>query len=176
VAFEVALALRAPLAVMPVRKLGVPDRPELAFGAIAGGGVRVLNPKVVADARLSAERIEEITAVQRRELERRQVLYRGGRLEVELAGRTAILVDDGLATGATMRAAIQAVREQQANHVVVAVPVGAAATLAAMSGYADSVVCLLTPSRLVAVGRWYSDFTPTSDEEVIDLLALAKAS
>jgi predicted phosphoribosyltransferase len=175
VAFEVALALRAPLAVMPVRKLGVPGRQELAFGAIAGGGVRVLNPEVVADARLTPEQIEAVSAAQRRELDRRRTLYRGGRPEIELAGRTAILVDDGLATGATMRAAIQAVREQQAGHVVVAVPVGAAATRAAMTACADSVVCLLTPARFVAVGQWYSDFTATSDQEVTDLLALADA-
>ncbi len=174
-AFEVALALRAPLAVMPVRKLGVPGRQELAFGAIAGGGVRVLNPEVVADARLTPEQIEAVSAAQRRELDRRRTLYRGGRPEIELAGRTAILVDDGLATGATMRAAIQAVREQQAGHVVVAVPVGAAATRAAMTACADSVVCLLTPARFVAVGQWYSDFTATSDQEVTDLLALADA-
>lgn len=175
VALEVALDLRAPLAVMPVRKLGVPGHAESAFGAIASGGVRVLNADVVAGARLSSAQIEQVTAEQRLELERRRALYEGGRPGVELTGRTAILVDDGLATGATMRAAIQAVREQQAAQVVVAVPVAAASTQAAMSHCADTVVCLLTPSRFVAVGHWYGDFTATGDEEVVALLALADA-
>ncbi len=173
VAYEVALALDAPLDIMPVRKLGVPDHEELAFGAIASVGVRVLNEDVIADARLTAEQIEQVTQQQRFELERRERYYRRDRAPLELRGRTAILVDDGLATGATMRAAIAAVREAPAG-AVVAVPVGAASTHAALRNYADSVICVLTPPRFLAVGNWYGDFEPTSDEEVTDLVGRAR--
>lgn len=174
VAYEVASELRLPLDVMLVRKLGVPQQEELAFGAIASGGVRVLNADVIAEARLSTEQIQAVTAEQRLELERRERLYRGGAPPPRLRGLTAIVVDDGLATGATMRAAIQAVHEH-GGRAVVAAPVGAASTRAALSSCADGVVCLLTPSRFVAVGHWYGDFGATGDDEVRELLALADA-
>ncbi len=170
VAYEVALALEAPLDVLLVRKLGVPGHEELAFGAIASGGVRVLNPEVVLAARVTAAQIKRVAAEQQRELERREQLYRGGRTPLELAGRTAIIVDDGLATGATMRAAVQAVRQRQA-HPVVAVPVAPVPTLDELSELADSVLCLITPEEFVAVGRWYDRFAATEDEEVQELLA-----
>lgn len=172
VAYEVALALNAPLDVMPVRKLGVPDHEELAFGAIASGGVRVLNADVIAQAGLRPEDVERVTAEQRLELGRRERLYRGDVAPLELRGRTALVVDDGLATGATMRAALQAVRERQAA-AVVAVPVAAAATRDALTDSADAIVCLLTPRQFVAVGNWYGDFNPTSDAEVAELLRAA---
>jgi predicted phosphoribosyltransferase len=172
VAYEVALALRAPLDVLPVRKLGVPGDEELAFGAIAAG-VRVLNPAVVAEAQLTPQLIERVSAEQQLELDRRTRLYRGERAPLELQGRTAILVDDGLATGATMRAAVQAVHTQQAG-AIVAVPVGAPSTRAAMSACAERVVCLLAPARFAAVGHWYADFAATSDGEVTELLGRAR--
>jgi putative phosphoribosyl transferase len=173
VAQEVALALGAPLDVMLVRKLGVPGQEELAFGAIASGRVRILNPDVIAAARLSPERISEITAEQHLELNRRERLYRGANAPLELSGRTAIIVDDGLATGATMRAAVEAVRQRDARPVV-AVPVGADSTRVALADSADAVICSITPEPFIAVGLWYRDFTPTSDEEVSELLALAR--
>jgi putative phosphoribosyl transferase len=173
VAQEVALALGAPLDVMLVRKLGVPGQEELAFGAIASGRVRILNPDVIAAARLSPERISQITAEQHLELNRRERLYRGANAPLELSGRTAIIVDDGLATGATMRAAVEAVRQRDARPVV-AVPVGADSTRVALADSADAVICSITPEPFIAVGLWYRDFTPTSDEEVSELLALAR--
>ncbi len=173
VADEVALALHAPLDVMLVRKLGVPGQEELAFGAIANGGVRILNLEVVEAAQLSPERISDITAEQHLELGRRERLYRGSEAPLELSGRTAIIVDDGLATGATMRAAVEAVRQRGARPVVAA-PVGAGPTCQALADSADAVVCTITPEPFIAVGVWYRDFTPTTDEEVIELLALAR--
>lgn len=173
VAYEVALRLAAPLDVLLVRKLGVPRHEELAFGAIASGGVRVLNRGVLADARLRAEQIERVTAEQRLELDRREQLYRDAEAPLQLQGKTALLVDDGLATGATMRAAVEAVRELGASPVV-AVPVAAAATCTALARSADALVCTVTPEPFVAVGLWYRDFEPTSDEEVRTLLALAR--
>ena len=167
------MALRAPLDVLLVRKLGVPAQEELAFGAIASGGVRVLNPDVLAGARMSAGRIEQITRAQRLELERRERLYREDAAALQLTGKTALIVDDGLATGATMRAALQAVRQLQARPVV-AVPVAAQATRAALAPSADAVVCVITPEPFVAVGLWYDDFEPTTDTEVRELLALAR--
>jgi predicted phosphoribosyltransferase len=173
VAYEVALALRAPLDVMVVRKLGVPGQEELAFGAIASGGVRVLNADVVAEAGLTPEQIERIAAEQQVELEQRERLYRGDVPALGLDGATAIIVDDGLATGATMRAAVEAVRLRQ-SRVAIAVPVAAAASARALAGVADVIFCTVTPPRFVAVANWYGDFTPTSDEEVRELLALAR--
>ena len=170
VAAEVATALDADLDVLVVRKLGVPRQPELAFGAIAGGGVRVLNPDVVAAAGMRADEIERITITERGELERRERLYRGDRPPPSLAGRTVILVDDGLATGATMRSAVRAVRTATPARVVVAVPVGAAESVALLSRDADAVVTVLTPETFVAVGQWYDDFRQTTDEEVRELL------
>lgn len=173
VAYEVATALGAPLDVLLVRKLGVPKHEELAFGAIASGGVRVLNQSVVVDARLDRGRIEQIAADQQLELERREQLYRGDRPPLQLSDRTAILVDDGLATGATMRAAAETARQRRAA-VVVAVPVAPAQTLAQLAAVADAVVCPLRPDQFVAVGLWYREFAATSDEEVRELLARAR--
>lgn len=172
VAYEVALALRAPLDLLLVRKLGVPGHEELAFGAIASGGVRVLNTDVLAETRLTREQIEQITVRQQRELEHREALYRGERRPLQLRGTTALIVDDGLATGATMRAAVAAVRQLDASPVVVA-PVAAPATRAALARSADAVVCAITAEPFVAVGLWYWDFAPTSDEEVRELLDAA---
>jgi putative phosphoribosyl transferase len=170
VAYEVALSLGTPLDVLLVRKLGVPGHEELAFGAIASGDVCVLNSEVVSEAHLGPDQIEQAAAEQRRELERREHLYRNGMAALELMGRTAILVDDGLATGATMRAAVQATRRSQASPVV-AVPVAPARTLAQLRAIADAVVCPVVPEEFGAVGYWYRDFTPTSDREVRELLA-----
>jgi predicted phosphoribosyltransferase len=171
VAFEVARALDAPLDVFVVRKLGAPGHPELAMGAIASGDVRVLNDHVVAWYHPSPEELQRITDLERRELERRERAYRGDRSRVPIAGRVAILVDDGLATGASMRAAVQAARSLGPSRVVVAVPVGAPDSCQAISEEADEVVCLMQPSSFDAVGLWYEDFTQTTDEEVRALLA-----
>ncbi|HEX3801412.1 MAG TPA: phosphoribosyltransferase [Solirubrobacteraceae bacterium] len=173
VAYEVAAALRAPLDVLLVRKLGVPGQEELAFGAIASGGVRVLNDDVVAEAHLSQPRIDQIAAEQQLELRRREQLYRGGRPPVQVRGRVALVVDDGLATGATMRAAVRALRKLGASSVVVAVPTAARATCEELARDADAIVCASTPDPFVAVGIWYRDFAPTTDEEVRDLLVRA---
>jgi putative phosphoribosyl transferase len=173
VAYEVAAALRAPLDVMLVRKLGVPYQEELAFGAIASGGVRVLNADVIYEARLTPEQIDHVTGQQEHELDRRERLYRGDTSPLDLRHKTAIIVDDGLATGATMRAATQAVHERGAS-AVVAVPVAAVPTQAAIERCAEATVCMLTPRRFVAVGNWYDDFTATSDVEVTELLASAR--
>ncbi len=170
VAYEVAAALRAPLDVLLVRKLGVPGQEELAFGAIASGGVRVLNDDVISEARLPAPRIDRIAAEQRLELDRREQLYRRGRQPLQVRGRTVLAVDDGLATGATMRAAVRALRERGASSVVVAVPTAARATCAEVGRGADAIFCAMTPDPFVAVGLWYRDFAPTTDEEVRDLL------
>jgi putative phosphoribosyl transferase len=174
VAYEVALALRAPLDVMMVRKLGVPGQEELAFGAIASGGVRVLNAEIVAEAGVTPEQIERISAEQQVELEQRERRYRGDVPALGLDGATAIVVDDGLATGATMRAAVEAVRMQPEARVAIAVPVAAASSARALAGVADAIFCTVTPPRFVAVASWYGDFTPTTDEEVSALLALAR--
>jgi len=174
VAYEVAVALGVPLDVLVVRKLGVPDHEELAFGAIAGGGVRVLNAEVITEARLAPAQIEAVMAAEQLELERRERAYRGDAAPpLDLRHRTAIVVDDGLATGATMRAALEAAGAQGAT-TVAAVPVGAGSTCAALRSCADAVVCMFTPARFVAVGNWYEDFAPTSDAEVSELLTLAR--
>jgi putative phosphoribosyl transferase len=171
VAAEVARALHAPLDVFVVRKLGTPGHRELAMGAIASGGVRVLNDDVVRHQGVSARTVDAVAARELIELQRREQAYRGGRPPTELTGRTALLVDDGLATGATMRAAAQAVRAAGAARVVVAVPVGAADSLQAVP--ADDVVCLHIPQSFGAVGAYYRDFTQTTDEEVRRLLRAA---
>jgi predicted phosphoribosyltransferase len=176
VALEVARGLGAPLDVFPVRKLGVPGHEELAVGAIGPGGVRVTNPIVVAEARIGPDEIEAIAEVEARELERQERLYRGGRQPLELAGRTAILVDDGLATGASMRAAALAASAGLPREVIVAVPVAAESTARELSREVDRVVCVLTPPRFLAVGAWYEDFAPVSDDEVRRLLDAASAS
>jgi putative phosphoribosyl transferase len=176
VALEVARGLGAPLDVFPVRKLGVPGHEELAVGAIGPGGVRVTNPLVVAEARIGREEIDAIAEVEARELERQERLYRGGRQPLELAGRTAILVDDGLATGASMRAAALAASARLPREVIVAVPVAAESTARELSREVDRVVCVLTPPRFLAVGAWYEDFAPVSDDEVRRLLDAASTS
>ena len=170
VALEVAQRLQAPLDVFVVRKLGVPGHQELAMGAIASGGVRVINRELVRQLGIADAAVERVTAVETRELERREREYRGGRGPAPVRGRTVILVDDGLATGSTMKAAVQAVRAQAPARVVVAVPVGAAPTCRDLAALADEVVCPLMPTDFGAVGEWYEDFSPTSDEEVRELL------
>jgi putative phosphoribosyl transferase len=174
VGYEVARALRLPLDLFLVRKLGVPGHEELAMGAIASGGVRALNEEVITMLHIPPAVIERVAAAELRELERREALYRAGRPPLHLAGRTVILVDDGLATGSTMRAAVLAVRQQQPAAVVVAVPVAAPEVCAAFRSLADEVVCLETPPVLHAVGMWYRDFRQLTDAEVRDLLARAE--
>jgi putative phosphoribosyl transferase len=173
VAYEVARALHAPLDVFLVRKLGLPGHQELAMGAIATGGVRVLNEDVVRALDIPDDVIETVAAEEREELERRERIYRGDRPAPDVRGRTVILVDDGLATGSTMRAAVAALRQQQPARIIVAVPVGAAETCAELNGEADEAVCLRTPEPFYAVGLWYEDFSQTTDEEVRDLLRRA---
>src|SRR5438876_8348534 len=173
VGFEVAKALGAPLDVFLVRKLGLPGHEELAMGAIASGGVRVLNEEVVNTLRVSDEVINAVAKKELRELERRERLYRGDRPAPDVQGRIVILVDDGLATGSTMRAAVQALRQQQPARIIVAVPVGAAETCSEFQNEADETVCAQTPEPFYAVGLWYSDFSQTTDEEVHELLEQA---
>src|SRR4051794_35756455 len=173
VGYEVARALRAPLDVFLVRKLGVPGQEELAMGAIASGGVRVLNEEVVRTLGIPDEVVDAVAAQEQRELERRDRLYRGKRPAPQVEGRTVILVDDGLATGSTMRAAVAALRRQRPARIVVAVPVGAPQTCEDFQYEADEAVCARTPEPFHAVGAWYEDFSQTTDEEVRDLLGRA---
>ena len=173
VAFELATALRAPLDVFVVRKLGVPGHEELAMGAIATGGVRVLNQDVVQSLGIPQAVIDAVAAAEQKELQRREQLYRGGRPAPEVRGRTIILVDDGLATGSTMRAAVAALRQQGPARIVVAVPVGAPSTCDEFRADVDQIVCGFTPEPFYGVGQWYEDFSQTSDEEVRELLDLA---
>jgi putative phosphoribosyl transferase len=173
VAYEVARALKAPLAVFVVRKLGVPWHPELAMGAIASGGVRIVNDEVVRHLGIPPAAIDRVAEEESRELARREALYNGSRPVPPLTGRTVVLVDDGLATGSTMRAAVEAVRKQHPKRVIVAVPVGAPDTCAQLERKADAVVCLRTPMAFNAVGSWYQVFDQTSDEEVRELLDAA---
>jgi predicted phosphoribosyltransferase len=173
VGFEVARALHAPLDVFLVRKLGVPGHEELAMGAIATGGVRVLNHDVVRHLKIPQEVIDAATADELREIERRERDYRGGRPPPEVRGCIAILVDDGLATGSTMHAAVAALRPQQPSRIVVAVPVASPDTCADFRGEVDDIVCLITPDPFYAVGLWYKDFSQTTDAEVRELLARA---
>ena len=170
VAAEVAEALGAPLDVFVVRKLGVPYRPELAMGAIASGGVRVLNEEVIAAAQITLPMLEAATRIQQRELERREQAYRNGRPAVPLKEKIVILVDDGLATGSTMRAAIEAVKRSEPSRVVVAVPVGAPETCHELARMADEVICVEMPVPFSAVGLWYDDFSQTTDDDVRALL------
>ena len=175
VAFEVAQALDAPLDVFIVRKIGVPGHEELAMGAIATGGVRVLVPEVVSALRIDRDAIDRAADAEFHELTRRERLFRGGRAPHDVADRIVILVDDGLATGATMRAAVQALRQLEPSRIVVAVPAGAAETCEELARIADEVVCAATPEPFQAVGLWYRDFTQTDDDEVRALLADAAA-
>ena len=173
VAYEVARALRVPLDVFIVRKLGVPGFEELAAGAIASGGVRVLNEDVIRALPNADEIIEAVTKRESAEVERREQEYRDGRPAPEIRGRTVILIDDGLATGATMRAAVKALRQRRAAKIVVAVPVGPPDTCKEFEDEADEVVCASAPEFFQAVGQFYEDFSQTSDEEVRELLARA---
>jgi putative phosphoribosyl transferase len=175
VAFEVARALRAPLDVFIVRKLGVPGHEELAMGAIASGGVRVLNAGIVHQLNIPPSALDAVAQEETLELRRRELLYREDRPPLDLTSRTAILVDDGLATGSTMRAAIAAVRQHQAARIVVAVPVAAPDAVEALEGSVDEVVCPLAPRSFQAVGQWYDRFDQTTDDEVRELLAQASA-
>lgn len=175
VAFEVIQAIHAPLDLMLVRKLGTPGQEELAMGAIASGGVRILNMDIVNSLGISERTIEEVAARERRELERRQRAYRGERPPPAVEGRCVILIDDGLATGATMRTAIKALRQQKPRRIVVAVPVAPVETVEMLRDEADEVVCLATPEPFFAIGRFYRDFPQTSDEEVKELLSRAWA-
>ena len=176
VAFQVAGGLHAELDVLLVRKLGLPGEEELAIGAVASGGVRVLNEDLVRELHLSPSLIDQITAREERELERREDLYREHQPPAPIRGRTVILVDDGLATGASMKAAILAVRLQEPGRVIVAVPVAARQTCEEFSGYVDKIVCAYAPSRFMAVGVWYEEFAQTTDEEVRRLLAASRTS
>jgi predicted phosphoribosyltransferase len=176
VAFEIAMALGAPLDVFVVRKLGVPGHAELAMGAIASGGIRVLNEDVVAWYGLLPAAIEEVARAEQIELERREREYRNEQPLVDLTGKTVVLVDDGLATGSTMKAAVQAVRAKDPARIVVAVPVGARDTCRALVTSADEVVCARMPEPFSAVGLWYRDFSQTTDAEVRELLEQSRAA
>ncbi len=171
VAYEIARDLRAPLDVFVVRKLGVPWQPELAMGAIAGTGTEVLNGDVVTAYNIPPHVIRAVAERERRELQRRLQEYRGTRPFPDLRNRTVILVDDGLATGSSMRAAVNAVRHEQPRAVVVAVPVAAPSTCRELQDEVDEIVCLSTPSEFSAVGLWYDDFSQTTDDEVRELLS-----
>jgi putative phosphoribosyl transferase len=174
VAFEIAKALSAPLDVFIVRKLGVPGQPELAMGAIASGGVRVLNSDVVRALRISKDTIESVTEAEREELVRRESVYRGDRGPLEIEGRTIILVDDGLATGATMKAAVEAVRARRPKEVIVAVPTASPDIASAFRRIADKIVCAATPTPFHAVGASYERFDQTTDQEVREYMARAR--
>jgi len=173
VGYEVARALDAPLDVMQVRKLGVPGHEELAMGAIASGGVRILSEDVVEALKIPERVIATVAAAEEHELERRERIYREGRPLPEVRDRTVILVDDGLATGSTMRAAAAALRAQGVGRLVTAVPVAPKETCDALRELVDDVICAVTPEPFLAVGEWYEDFTQTSDAEVQDLLRRA---
>jgi len=170
VAYEVAMALSAPLDVFVVRKLGVPGQRELAMGAIAGGGVRVVNDDVIQTLKIPPSTVDAVAMQEQPELERQQRLYRGGVALPDFAGRTVIVVDDGLATGSTMRAAVRALRQSNPRRIVIAVPVGATETCRSLRTDADEVICLHEPESFYSVSTWYDEFTQTSDDEVRELL------
>jgi putative phosphoribosyl transferase len=171
IGYEVATALHAPLDVFVVRKIGLPWQEELAMGAVASGGVRVLDRNLIRVAHVSDDDVERIAQAEERELERRERLYRDDRPFPNLRGKTVILVDDGLATGASMRAAVEALRHEEPAHIVVAVPVAAPETCNAFRDLVDEIICAETPEPFQAVGLWYDDFSQTTDDDVRDLLA-----
>jgi len=173
VAYEIARALHVPLDVFLVRKLGVPGQEELAMGAIASGGVRVINDEVVRALRIPQHVIDSVAAKEVRELARREQLYREGRPAPDVRGRTVILADDGLATGSTVRAAVAALRLQQPKRIVVAVPIAAEPTDAELRSQVDELICLAVPEPFYSVGFWYEDFSQTNDEEIRELLERA---
>jgi putative phosphoribosyl transferase len=173
VAYEVARTLNAPLDIFLVRKLGVPGHEELAMGAIASGGMRVLNEDVVRYLRIPGGVIDSVATGEQKELERRERAYRGDRPAPDIRGRTVILIDDGLATGSTMRAAVAALRQQHPSRIVVGVPTAAQETCDEFRAEVDEIVCATTPEPFYAVGMWYEDFSQTTDEEVRDLLGRA---
>jgi putative phosphoribosyl transferase len=170
VGYEVARALGVPLDVFVVRKLGVPGHEELAMGAIASGGVRVINDDVLRHLPVAKSAIEAVSAREQVELERRERIYRGSKPPLDVSGRTVVVVDDGLATGSTMRAAVRALRQMHAETIIVAVPVAAREACEVLRPEVDDIVCLRMPEPFEAVGLWYEDFTQTTDEEVHELL------
>lgn len=170
VAFEIASALSAPLDVFVVRKLGVPGHEELAMGAIASGGGRVVNEEVVRDLGIDRSAIDRVATIEKRELERRESAYRGERSSEDLEGKTVILVDDGIATGSTMRAAIAAVKERRPKKLIVAVPTAAPSTCREIGREVDDIVCTMTPEPYLAVGAWYEDFPQLTDDDVRRIL------
>jgi predicted phosphoribosyltransferase len=174
VAYEVARALGAPLDLIIVRKLGLPGHEELAMGAVSSNGVPVLNDEVVDAFEISPETIARTAGLERQEIERMDKTYRGGRPAPDVRGRTVIVVDDGLATGSTMRAAVRALRQQQPARIVVAVPVAALATCEQLKHDVDEIVCTETPANFYAVGLWYADFAQVSDEQLCELLERAR--
>lgn len=176
VGYEVAQALHAPLDVFVVRKLGPPGQEELAMGALASGGITVLNREVIQALGIPQQTIDAVVATEQIELERREREYRDGRPAVNVRGRVAIVVDDGLATGSSMRVAAKALRKEAAAQIVVGVPVASASTCAEFEAEVDKIVCATVPEPFWAVGQWYRDFSQTTDEEVRELLARAAAS
>jgi predicted phosphoribosyltransferase len=173
VGYEVARSLSAPLDVLVVRKLGVPGREELAMGALASGGALVFNEDIVFGLGIPDEIVGRVVSTQRLELARREELYRGDRPPLDVMGRTVILVDDGLATGATMRAAIEGLRQLGPAHIVVGIPIAAEETCDELRPEVDALICAATPAPFDSVGLWYEDFSPTTDEEVRELLERA---
>jgi len=171
VAYEIARALGAPLDVLNVRKLGVPWQEELAMGAVATGGVRVLNDDVIRSAGVTAADIDAAVATQRAEIERRERLYRGGRPAPDLAGHTVVVVDDGIATGATVRAALAVIRSQHPKKLVLVTPVAQSSVAAALANDVDEFISVLTPTDLCAIGLWYDQFPQLTDEDVQEILA-----
>ena len=174
VGFAIADALRLELYVIVVRKVGVPSHEELAMGAVASGGLKVINRDIVALARIDDATIDDVVHAQMREVARREARYREGAAAPRLRGRTAIVIDDGLATGSTMSVAVQAVRREHPHRIVVAVPVAAPESCAELAGYVDEMICLHTPEPFRAVSLWYETFDQTTDDEVIDLLRQAR--
>ena len=173
IAYEIAKALHLPLDICLVRKLGVPKQPELAMGAIASGGIMVLNQEVLRSFHIPDSVVQEVAAVEQQELERREQVYRGDRPMPEVSDRTVILADDGIATGSTLRAAVAILREQEPERIVVAVPVAPPASCEQLKTVVDELICLVTPDRLYSIGQWYQDFSQTTDAEVCQLLEQA---